>query len=421
MKLLKNSIITTVSTVVANGLPFFLQPFLTRVLSAEEYGFIFIFQLIAVVLVPITHLSYNICLEKSYFEFNSLKLSILRSTAITTSIVLGLVWFSIIFILINWFNIDFTIPPKIVYLACLFSLLEAFFTYLISHFKITEKFKKLAAFQFLIVVIDFSLTLFFIMILNIGWEGRVYAKLIAWGILGLYFLIYFYKKKLFKLQISQNSVKYLNRFSLPLVPHVLNTVIIAVSDRFFLSWMEGPKQLGLYSVGYQWGLIITTLGIAFNKVWTPFAYKNLKENNIASKSKFVKYFYMFFGFIIIVAACLALSSNFLIRFLLGKDFHDSSVFVNYTSFAYAFNSIFLLLTPIFYVNSLNRLLLYMSVSIALLNILLNYILILKNGAIGAAQATLISFTLKLLITWVLSTKIVEMPWYIFNQNTSKRN
>ncbi|MGJ3234507.1 lipopolysaccharide biosynthesis protein [Marivirga sp.] len=410
MKNIKSTFLLLFGNIFSQGLPFLLQPFLTRVLSPEDYGYIFIFQLIAVVLVPITHLSYSICLEKSYFDFSEHKLKLLRSTALLTSFVLSILWFAIIFFTIEVLKVDFTIPPKYVYLGCAFSLLETFFVYGMSHFKIREKFKSLVFLQIILVIIDFSLTLVFILILELGWEGRVYAKLIAWALLVTFIIIYFYSKNLFEFKLNKESFTYLNKFSLPLVPHALNTVIIAVSDRFFLSWLESPKALGLYSVGYQWGLIITTVGLAINKVWISTAYKRLNLNTHESSSGFVKDFYIYSAFIMLLAISLALSSDFLIKLLLGGEFHSASTFVNFTSFAYAFNSIYLLLTPIYYVASKNKVLLKISMSVALINIILNYFLISLNGAIGAAQATLISFSLKFFLTWMIAIKINKMPW-----------
>jgi len=48
-----------------------------------------------------------------------------------------------------------------------------------------------------------------------------------------------------------------------------------------------------------------------------------------------------------------------------------------------------------------------------INIILNYFFIKANGAIGAAQATTITFFVQFIIVWILSAKVYKMPWNLF--------
>ena len=43
--------------------------------------------------------------------------------------------------------------------------------------------------------------------------------------------------------------------------------------------MVNVAATGLYSVGYQVGMIIGLLANSFNLTWSPFLYEKLKENN----------------------------------------------------------------------------------------------------------------------------------------------
>ena len=47
---------------------------------------------------------------------------------------------------------------------------------------------------------------------------------------------------------------------------------------------------------------------------------------------------------------------------------------------------------------------------ASINVVLNYFLIKINGAIGAAQATTITFFVRFILTWTSSVRIYKMPW-----------
>ena len=57
-----------------------------------------------------------------------------------------------------------------------------------------------------------------------------------------------------------------------------------------------------------------------------------------------------------------------------------------------------------------------TISIAIVNIPLNYYLIDYYGELGAAISFAIIFFLYFIITWFISSKIFEMPWFIFKFN-----
>ncbi|MDG2274191.1 MAG: polysaccharide biosynthesis C-terminal domain-containing protein, partial [Halioglobus sp.] len=52
----------------------------------------------------------------------------------------------------------------------------------------------------------------------------------------------------------------------------------------------------------------------------------------------------------------------------------------------------------------------LTVITAVINIVLNYFLILSFGAIGAAYATCISFSVQALLAWAVSSRLYRMPW-----------
>ena len=49
-----------------------------------------------------------------------------------------------------------------------------------------------------------------------------------------------------------------------------------------------------------------------------------------------------------------------------------------------------------------------------INIVLNYFFIKANGAIGASQATTITFFVQFVMVWILSSKVYKMPWKLWS-------
>jgi Na+-driven multidrug efflux pump len=50
-----------------------------------------------------------------------------------------------------------------------------------------------------------------------------------------------------------------------------------------------------------------------------------------------------------------------------------------------------------------------------INVILNYFFIKANGAIGAAQATIVTFLIIFILTWILSARVYKMPWLLKNK------
>ena len=62
----------------------------------------------------------------------------------------------------------------------------------------------------------------------------------------------------------------------------------------------------------------------------------------------------------------------------------------------------------------------MTVIAAGVNLLANYLLVNANGAVGAAQATLLSFVILHLGVWWYSSRIYPMPWLLSSRLIKSR-
>ena len=95
---------------------------------------------------------------------------------------------------------------------------------------------------------------------------------------------------------------------------------------------------------------------------------------------------------------------------MDEKFKSSIQYIIYFAIAFAFQGMYFMITNyIFYVKK-TQILSYITFSTAIFHIGLLYILINLNGAIGAAQASLVSFFITFILTWYLSNKVYSMPW-----------
>ena len=199
-----------------------------------------------------------------------------------------------------------------------------------------------------------------------------------------------------------------------MIPHALSGSIISMTDRFFITSMVGLAATGVYTVGYQVGSIVNILAISFNNAYVPWLYERLKKNENTTKSKIVKFTYVYFVVIALIAISLGIIAPYALKVFLGKSFNESSIYVIWVALGYAFNGMYLMVVNYIFYAQKTKYLAIVTFLTAVINIILNYFFIRENGAIGAAQATTITFSIKFLVVWILSNKVQKMPWNLFN-------
>ena len=261
--------------------------------------------------------------------------------------------------------------------------------------------------------INLFLTILLIIGLSFDWEGRLWGILIAeiiFGLIGIYYLIV---SGFFNFHFDLGITKEVLVIALPLVFHSLSTVLLSLGDRIFLDRMLGKDVVGLYTIGYQFGMTLLIVVGAFNKSWSPWMYEKLVDISEASKKKIVKYTYLYNIFIIITAICITLLSYFLIIFMTTEEYYSSKMFIIWVSLGYAFWGMYTMIFPYFVHTGKTHFLGLITVFTGVINLFLNYFLITLNGAVGAAQATLASYFILFLLVWWYSNKIFPMPWFSF--------
>jgi len=223
------------------------------------------------------------------------------------------------------------------------------------------------------------------------------------------------KREYIKFSFNKKYIKDALFFGIPLIPHALGGWIITGIDRIFINSMVGVAATGIYTVGYQVGMIIGLLAHSFNLAWAPFLYEKLKENNYSTKIKIVKFTYLYNIGIIFLALALSFIAPYFLKYFVSENFYFSYKYVIWIALANAFSGMYLMVVNyIFYVKK-TYVLAWITFFSAFINIILNYFFIKANGAIGAAQATTLTALLQFALTWILSVRCFKMPWLYWKE------
>lgn len=202
-------------------------------------------------------------------------------------------------------------------------------------------------------------------------------------------------------------------YGLPLASVILLEEVTKVADRFMLASLQNKAEAGLYAVGYDLsGNSILLLMSAINLAAYPVIIKLLDtEGTQAALEYFHKYALLLFGIAIPAVFGLIIVGPNLIHLLIGEEYQHAVIFllpwIAIALFMMGVQSTYFDLA--FQLGNYTIGIVKLSITIALINISLNYFLIPSMGMKGAAIATLTSFILGAILSAIVGRKYFAVP------------
>ena len=405
--------IYTLSNVFNALIPFLLLPILSRYLSTDEYGVYSIYILLVNVLVPFTGLQISRSIVRNYIDQEIIDISLYTSSCIVISTISTLLITIIVISFSSFFSKLFLIPEYWLWAPIIASYGQTYLAVSLGLLQMSDR-----PFAYGLVRISHSLLLSLLtiyLVLQLNWkaEGPIFGHAISMLTLVPFMLFIFAYTGFIKLQLSVAYIIDALKYGLPLVPHVIGTVLVTMIDRIFISHYIGMDAVGVYAAGYQISLILFIIITSFNQVWTPWLFPKLKEGTYENRRQIVKIIYLFFSILVLCAFLFSLISFPFIQFYLDESFFDSSMVIPWLLASFVFHGMYIVMGSFLYFSKKTGLLSLATIITALVNILFNFILVPIFGVIGAAQASIISFLFGFLLTWYFVSLCVKLPWVSF--------
>lgn len=213
-------------------------------------------------------------------------------------------------------------------------------------------------------------------------EANVIASAVLFGVSFRYGLPYF--RRVF----SAPRLKLLLAFGMPYVPTLLADRVIQLSDRKILEWFTDRDVVGLYSVGYRFGMIAFFFVKAFEIAWQPFFLSISKDADAKQVYARVMTYFLLIGSVLFLLICFLTSVVF--PWYAPKREAASSV-VPLIVLSYLLYGLYVNLIVGAYLQSRTRVLPLVVGGAAVVNVVLNFALIPPYGMMGAAVATLVAY------------------------------
>lgn len=379
------------ANIATKALALISLPILTAILTPSEYGTYQVFLSYTGILGILLTLNFNGSVARYYYDKTDDFGQFLSTSLLGSLLILG------IFICLAVVNIEYVVsivqlPRELVFLLTVFLVTNVFYS-TFSHVNIAQsnsaRLSRLNVFKsYLAFLAGLSMVL---MMEEEKYRGLVYAEIITGLVVAVYCFISL--STFFKISLRLSHVKYVLGYSVPLIPYILSGVVLGQIDRIMINNYFGANEVGLYSIAFNIGALLTMVVAALNTAFTP---KWFELKNSGNKHKVDKLEANIHVIVLFCGAGLVLFSDELFLVLINDAFHVSMHIVPVIVLAYVFESVFKAYGRVI---GHTKKMIYMSligIFGALINVLLNYVYIPVYGYEAGAITTLVAFIVMLL-------------------------
>ena len=367
------------------GISFLTLPIFTRLLSTEDYGITSVYSSYLNIFVIVFSLDVVASIQRGKFDFKDN-----YNQFVSSVLFLGTISFIIFSLLILAFQSFFSkmldLEPILLYVL----LINAFFAFVqnlvLAKFRVEYNYKKISLIQIANSLIGVILSIILItrFFTNTKYLGRILGSSLPVIISGFILLLYIFTQG--KEIINKIYWKYALIISVPLILHNLAGIINAQFDRIFINKYIGSSEAGIYSFAYNVGMIIDVLWVSTNQAWVPWFYERMDANNYSAIRKRAKNFRDFFTLAYIL---ILFVSPEIIKVMADKRYWDGLVIVPYIFMAYYFNLMYSFEVNVEFYTRKTHLISIGTILGAVINVVLNIVLIPKYGYVIAAVTTVI--------------------------------
>jgi O-antigen/teichoic acid export membrane protein len=410
-RLLTNSSLYFLGNVASRAVGFLMIPFYTRVLSPGDYGTIELIDLmITIVVITVGVSAAGASMIRIYHDEPADTQHKVVSTALICALTLGAVIVAAAAVFAEFgstlvFHSDSY--ANLIRVSFVAMYLGSLAEICLLHQRIRERVMFFTMYSLAQLCSTAILNLFFLYVMRAGIWSFAWSKLI-FGVAGGAVLVIAVVREVglsWDLRIAKKMI----RFGAPMILVGGGMFIIHSSDRFFLSRYVTVAEIGIYSLAYRFGFLVTYLvGEPFGRAWNPTVFGHVGKPDW--KEMFARVSsYLTFA-LTLAALALALFRKEIITVATGPAFQTAAALIPILVASYCVREMGDFFRNVLLISKEKSKHLGVIVAIsAAVNIGLNFALIPEYGAWGAAVATLLTFSFYLVVIWFMAQREHNLP------------
>ncbi len=396
-KLLSNTALLAVGTFGSKLLVFLLMPLYTAWLTTAEYGTAELISGIANFLIPVACLGVSTGVFRFAAAGESDREAVFSGSMALLLLGLGaFLLLSPLLLLIEYCRGYVLLIVAYVFFADLQAVCA-------QYLRAIDRTSLFAGQGILNTALTVGFNILFLRVFSLGAEGYILSVILG-NLVTTAFLIFYAKLwRVFHLsKVRRRMVWELFCFSLPMVPTTLCWLITDLSDRAMVTAICGESANGIYSAAYKIPTVVNLVSGIFLQAWQFSAVAESSDGEECSRF-YSRVFSGFLSLVMLGAGGLMLLSPLLCRLLLNSAYFGAATYMPTLLCAVALEALVSFLASVYLVRKKSMHSFVTALLGAILNIVLNAILIPRMGALGAAVATLASYAL------VLAVRLRDAP------------
>ena len=404
-RLMSNTLIFTVGKFVSKLIVIFMLPFYTSYLSSVEYSTSDLITNLCNLIIPLACLGVSEGIFRNAATKNVDKESFFTNG--TMLMIFGSVGFLVLSPLLNLFDYF----DSYIWLIILYVLASNIHSVCAQYICAIGRTKLFAGQGVLNTALTVTHNIIFLAGFDLGIEGYVLSIVLA-DFLTTVFV--FFVAKLYRAfipsKISRAIMKDLLKFCLPLVPSTIFWWITGVSDRYLVAAMVSDEENGLYAAAYKIPTLLTYVVTIFNDAWKLSAVSESED-----KEKCAEFYSQIYGYYIAVmfvgGGAIAVCSQLAAKILFAESYFTAWIFIPVLSAATVFTALDTFLGSVYFTVKRTQMSLWTSLLGAAVNVVLNFIMIPKLGAMGASIATFASYFLVYIVRAATMGRFMRFKMY----------
>ncbi|MBE6604424.1 MAG: hypothetical protein E7639_01805 [Ruminococcaceae bacterium] len=400
-----HTVLLGVSAAASKAVTFLLMPFYTAALSPEDFGAADLVVSTAVLLLPFVTLHAGPSLFRFFVGAGDTERRAVASTAAVLVAVGSAVFLLLLPLLRFW-------PVLNVYRFYLlfYVLIASLHGVLTQYLRATGAYTVYAFLQPLTALCSLSLQIFFIVSLGLGARGYLLGIILSDAAASVFLLCYLRPWEAIALSaVSCRVLKKMLFYGLPLIPGAAFWWLMSLSDRYFILHYHSLEQTGLYAAAARIPALFSFLLGVFLEAWQ-YSALQVSERE-ARTAHFARIYRMLLPVSVLGAAALLVLCVPLVSVLFAPAYREAVKFVPFLVLAALFSS----LSGFFgtaYQATLRSLPSFFSSMLGSgVNLLFNFLLIPRLGAMGAALATLVAYFAVFLLRACHTATFLHFPRY----------
>jgi len=407
-QLVKNSALYAVGDIAVKGLGFLLTPIYTRFLNPKEYGIYAITSVIGSLLAfiyssfslgPITRFFFDLNDERERKRFfGTVWLFVLVQGLVLTLILEG-VGTPLAALMLR--NVPYT--PYLRYTIWTALVNSIVVSVPLPLFRAREQAGRYVAFSVPIFFVKTLFIVFFVVIRKEGVIGLLRGEL--FGSLVLIAPAMIVTLRNISLSWSWLYLKDILTFGLPLILNQLAQWGLRVSDRIVLERFVTLDQVGIYSLGYLFGTALSLVSGAANTAWVPFFLGNVVKGKSTERGDISRLITYYWGAIATAGVLVSLLARPVIRIVARPDYYSAERMVPWVVLGVAALGFYSVPAAVLFYAKKTHLMSLSTVSGAVVNLVLNFLLVPRYGIMAAAVNTFLAYSVTLLIAMLCASRI----------------